>query len=723
MEADTKSGGLSRRRVLQGLSLTALTLSSGALDKVFAQAAAGRDDFDPRRWWEHDYRIVQTNLREIDILEDPREIARAVKDFGGNTIVSNIGGIVAFYPTQLEFHHKNPYLKSDFVAEMIEAARSEGLAYLGRFDTSKGMGPAYRAHPEWFMVNRDGSPREYEGTYQACPAGGWLQDYALQILREALTRYKPDGVFFNGVGYGQNDYAGIDRGICVCQNCRREFKAMYGLELPAQNGFADPNWRTYMEFTERVTEGIHVRLRALADELIPGVPIMRYDEYTHAGRGETQRRVRRPAPEWQYQSGEQTLRAKGRNPGKPWSSTSAAHIDYPWRQVTETAAYHINRFAQTLGHGGKLDLYLMGPIKDQDDQTFLPPLSALFKWEAANTRHYHGLSPIARVALYDSGPTEEFGGLTPYAQYRANSFRGAYSALIDSRIPFQCLYSRHAADGAIRLKETFDVIVAPHVMLMGASEAAALDRFVEEGGLLIASGMTAGFNERGDPLTETALKSLPTARYAQPDKAEGWTLDPQKGEFRFTTNRVPVDALYFGGELRRGATNLVPFAPNQRYGPPEFSYAIPDDKPRTVPGVAVVAHGRGHTVHIPWLYEWQYYRDNLPMHQQLLAGLIQRYAPAQAWTLTGDGPVELAAQRTAVGATLIHVINYAGQRNGRYNEPPKLHGLELQVAGRVRGDVRALVAGQTLPSKAGAGGRTSIALPPVGAFEAILIPA
>lgn len=722
LETDVKSRGISRRSVLQGLSLTALTLPSGALNKVFAQDSSPRGAFNPRRWWEHDYRIVQTNLREIDILEDPREIARAVKDFGGNTIVSNIGGIVAFYPTELEYHYKNPYMKSDFVAEMIAAARSEGLAYLARFDTSKGMNAAYRAHPEWFMVNREGGPREYEGTYQACPAGGWLQDYALRILREALTRYKPDGVFFNGVGYTQNDYAGVDRGICVCENCRREFRAMYGLELPAQNGFADPNWRTYMEFTDRVTDGVQAKMRALADELIPGVPITRYDEYQYVGRGETQRRVRRPAPEWQYQSGEQVLRAKGRNPGKPWSSASAAHIDYPWRQVTETSAYHISRFAQMLGHGGKLDLYLMGSIKDQDDQTFLPPLSALFKWEAANTRHYQGLTPLARVALYDSESTGTFGGQTPYAQYRANSFQGAFSALVDSRIPFQCLHSTHAADGTIKLKETFDVIIAPNVMLMGAAEAAALDGFVEQGGLLIASGMAAGFNERGDPLAEAALKSLPTVRYAQPVKAEGWTLDPHQGEFHFTANRVPLDALYFGGELRQGVTNLVPFAPDQRYGPPEFSYAIPGNKPRTIPGVAVLAHGRGHTVHIPWLYEWQYYRDNLPMHQELMAGLIKRYAPAQPWILTGDGAVELTVQRTADGSTLLHVINYAGQRNSRYNEPPKLHDLVLQVAGRIRGDVRALVAGRTLTTTTAGGGRTSIALPPVGAFEAIFIP-
>ena len=129
-----------------------------------------------------------------------------------------------------------------------------------------------------------------------------------------------------------------------------------------------------------------------------------------------------------------------------------------------------------------------------------------------------------------------------------------------------------------------------------------------------------------------------------------------------------------GGTLRPGVTDLVPFAPDQRFGPPEFSYAIPGAATRKVPGVATMAFGKGRAVQMPWLPEWQYYRDGLPVHQQLLAGLIARYAPAQKATLTGDGPVELMIQAMPSGGLLMHVVNYAGQRNGRYDVPPKLHG-------------------------------------------------
>ena len=30
-------------------------------------------------------------------------------------------------------------------------------------------------------------------------------------------------------------------------------------------------------------------------------------------------------------------------------------------------------------------------------------------------------------------------------------------------------------------------------------------------------------------------------------------------------------------------------------------------------------HGKGHAVHIPWHIDWQYYRDGLPVHQEIIA--------------------------------------------------------------------------------------------------------
>ena len=713
--------GASRRQVLGGITLTALA-ATGVAGPALAQRGGGGAR-GPKPWWNDDYRIVQTNLREIDALEDPRAIARAVKEFGGTAIVSNIGGIVAFYPTKLQYQRKNPFLKNDFVKEMIAASHAEGLAYLGRFDTSKATKPVYDAHPDWFSVYRDGQPTEYAGTYQACPNGAWLQDYALLMLREALTAYKPDGVFFNGVGFGVNDYAGRDRGYCVCDNCRTKFRQMYNLDLPKEYAFSDPNYRAYLQFQERVIGDIFQRMHKLADELIPGTPIFRGEDYEQVGRGELQRRVRRPAPEWQYQSGEQIRRAKAHDPGKPFSSTSTAHIDYPWRQVTETADYHINRFAQMLGNGGRLDLYLMGTLADQDDQAYLPPLAELFRWEAANSQHYLRTTPAARIGLYDSDANTRFAAATPWASYRTGSARGAYAMLVDSRLPFQFVNGEAVVAGKTRLGD-FDIIVAPHVLCMSDKEAAALDAFVAAGGLLIGSGMTAGFDAEGRARQAVPLASYPLSAYGQPQAVQGWVLDSARGALKHSTNPTPVDAYYFGGPLRAGAQDLLPFIPDIRWGPPEYSYVEPGSKPRATPGLLVRPHGKGHAVHIPFLNEWQYYRDGLPVNQALLAAIAARYAPPPPFILAGKGAAELTVLRSGEGNMLLHVINYAGQRNGRYDTPPELHGLSIGVRGSSGSEARALVSGQTVRGARRAGDdRLWFDLPPVGAFEAVLITA
>jgi hypothetical protein len=703
--------------------MTIATLSATGISASRAAGQSASEKIDLDRWWTQDYRIVQTNLREIDAKENPREIAKAIKEFGGNAIVSNIGGIVAFYPTALELHRKSPYLNGDFVKDMIDASHEAGLAYFGRFDTTKAWKNAYDAHPDWFIVNRTGLPREYDGTYAACPNGGWAKDYSQQIIEEALQRYRPDGIFFNGAGFGQVDYSNVNHGICVCSNCQRVFREMFNRELPKVDGFFDPTWKDYLEFQERVVAAQTEKGRENIHRLAPGVPIFAHDDVEVVGRGELQRRVDRPAPEWAYQGGEQARMAFAVSPGKPFSSTSTAHMDYPWRQVTETAACHELRFAQQLGVGAHLDLYLMGSLADQDDQSYLPPISKLFKWRAAHGAHYSGMVQAARVGIYTSRVTERLGGMTPYRAYQTGAARGAYMALVDSRVPFQFISDERVADGTTKLSDSFDVVVMPNVMMVSPAEATALDNFVRAGGLIIATGITGGYTPNGEAAGSVLMESFPLRSYSAPSKAHGWSLDPKKGQLE-VVGRVPVDAFYFGGAVKSGVSNLLPFAPDQRFGPPELCYAIPGVAARDVPGIAVLPYDKGNVVHIPWLPDWQYYRDGMPVHQQLYSALISKYSPPQRVALNGIGPVELMhLQKGSGGPHLVHVVNFAGQRNGLYGTAPELHGISVGIRGTSAKSARALVSGRLIMGRHAPnhGEMTWFDVPPIGAFEAILI--
>src|SRR5918993_4670091 len=71
-----------------------------------AQAARPGDE----RWWKREpIRFLQTNLSENDSTVDPKALVTAVADFGANTFLMNMGGIVAQYPTRVLFHYPSTF--------------------------------------------------------------------------------------------------------------------------------------------------------------------------------------------------------------------------------------------------------------------------------------------------------------------------------------------------------------------------------------------------------------------------------------------------------------------------------------------------------------------------------------------------------------------------------------------------------------------------------------
>lgn len=676
-----------------------------------------------RAWWTRPYRIVQTNLRMIDVKRSPTKIVREVKSFGADVIICNVGGIVAFYPTKLPLQWVNPYLQGDFVAAMLKAARAEGLAFVARFDLSKGLAKAYSAYPDWFMKNVRGEPRVYEGTYQACPNGGWGRVYGAKILREALERYDVDGVFFNMSGYPTRDYGAVEHGPCACENCRRKFKEMYGYELPFE---AAPSTRAYGEYLEfqalTKREATEANYRVIK-EMRPAAAVFGTEEFNEVGRYEVQRRFWRKAPEWAHQSGEQSLLFHSRIPDKPFSSASTAHIDYPWRQVLETGAYHLLRFAQQVATGSYLDLYLMGTFEDQNDSRFVGPIGELFRWFGENAGFYEGQRPAGRIGLYRSGKMDLLGGSLASGRHREEAFRGAYVTLSHARIPFQMIHDSRVGTGSIVLSpERFDAIVISNAALMDDAEAKALDAYVNEGGVVIATGESGAYDARGVPRNANAMRSSPIASFGQAVDAHGWNFDSDKGPVKCGGARIPADGMYYSAVTQNGTEEFLPRSPTQRFGPPEFAFAEPDKPAGTESGILVRRFGKGVSVHLPWLPELQYYRDGLPDLREIIGGLIREYAQPQEVKVVGRGRIEVTVQRKKSGRQrLIHVINYAGQDGGRYEEPARLHEILLGIRGTVDGEVKALVSGTKLASMGptDADGYCWFTLPPVDTFEVL----
>src|SRR4026209_1451441 len=77
----------------------ASTNNSGSVD--LSSIDPGRYD---STWWNRaPYRLVQTNLREIDATMDVNAYVQSMVDASVNVVLINVGGIVANYPTKLPY--------------------------------------------------------------------------------------------------------------------------------------------------------------------------------------------------------------------------------------------------------------------------------------------------------------------------------------------------------------------------------------------------------------------------------------------------------------------------------------------------------------------------------------------------------------------------------------------------------------------------------------------
>ena len=184
---------------------------------------------DARWWMTEPIRFLQTNLSETDSTVDPRQLVAAVADFGANTFLVNMGGIVAQYPTRVPYHYPSAFLPPgrDLFGAALDEARRRRLRVIGRFDLSKTQKPVFDAHPEWFFTRTNGEPAIYNGLYSTCINGNYYREHALTILSEALDRYEVDGLFFNMFGNPSTDYSGVQMGPCRCGACRVRYRARY----------------------------------------------------------------------------------------------------------------------------------------------------------------------------------------------------------------------------------------------------------------------------------------------------------------------------------------------------------------------------------------------------------------------------------------------------------------------------------------------------------------
>jgi hypothetical protein len=627
-------------------------------------------------------RLVQTNLREIDSTIDGARLVQQVAEFPANTLLFNMGGIVAQYPTRVEFHYASPHLPPgrDLFGDVLEAAHARRMRVIGRFDLSKTQKPVFDAHPEWFFKRTDGQPAIYNGLYSTCINGDYYRGHALNILSEALERYEVDGLFFNMFGNPGADYSGNPMGPCQCDACKARFQARYGRALPATSGDED-----YGEFLVASAREVAALIADLIHRRRPQAAFLTYiQEHTDGIMSESNTAVGRALPLWPYSASDHVNRARTSEPAKMAFNLCMSFVDYAWRFVTVPQHEIQLRLYQNMAHGGPPALAMVGTM-DQEDRQAQVAARPVFQWHARHEDLYVGQQSAARVLLLRRSTALRASGSEA-------SYRGFFRLLSEQHIPFAVSDNLTWLD-----KRSFDLVIAPS----GASKE--LDRYVRDGGRLLVAGVTP----------PTAIGGIVGRR---PHTRASWRIR----DHSLLPSLKDTALLFLDGEYMELAPIEKPFLtliPPAMFGPPEKVWV---DKVETgIPGLVFADQGKGHVAYIPWDVGGLYYRHSSQGHGGLMTDVIDRLLPRGRQLRTNAHPlVEITVMRQAA-RTLVHFVNLSGHSDTAYFAPIEMRNLSVAVRGDYR---RATVVSSNATSRVTRDGDyIRFTLPTLNAYDVVVL--
>jgi hypothetical protein len=653
-----------------------------------------QEDFmDKKNYWWSDraWRIVQTNMREIDMADmDAARYVAELKEFNANTVIINTGGIIANYDTGFPFHSRNPYLTGDSLEKVIAELKKADIRVVSRVDFSKVRKSVYENHPDWAYISPKGSIIDYHGDIHVCFNSDYQQKHAIEIMREIIEKLDSDGIFMNMGGYSvAYDYTNGWQGICQCDNCRRRFYDMFSENLPVVEDPRDPVYKKYIAF-QRKTEGeYHANIRAMIGETKPELLFFHTDMLRH----EAGTFFDNSKQNYLYKAAELLKIEKYSTPEMVSSVTSVDFIDMLYRFSSVSPHHQELRIAQTLANGGFADFYQVGRLDNHPDKSGYGPLKKLFRYHKEHEDDYHSSLSNADIALVKPG-VSFFDMLK---KYDIDEYFGWYYLLTQNHYFFDCINSGSLSKVSL---EKYKTIILPDVQNLDDETVLRMDEFVKNGGILISTGETSQYDGQFNRRRSLGLTCLGVERlgYVGRGIISSYFQVEDKATFpRFKdTDLVYLRGIYCYADYAESVQKYMKLIPPHNHSPAEDAYYtnITD-----FPAFTINNFDKGKGVFIPWRPGHEYYNFGYPAMSSFMADVLENVLGLRS--VGGNLPpmVEVSSTRKNDGsACYIHLVNDSGFFCGSYFDPTELRNLTAEIPwnGKAPSSVVSMIGGTDL---------------------------
>jgi hypothetical protein len=420
-------------------------------------------------WYNQPMRWGQVNLKEDDPLS--LEVDFWVEYWRRSRIdgvTLNAGGGVAYYPTEIPLHRRARFLgERDLFGDLVSAAKREGLRVLARLDPNFGHEEMYQVHPDWFLTDAQGRPRqrgqarpwtqepqflsaERDVLYSTCWNSPFHRQFILDVMTEIMERYDVDGFFTNGwppIGGGPPDLSMV----CHCPHCQQRWRERGHERLPDRIEPSDPEWQDFVRFVQESVEEVQSLWRRHTKRLKAeavfvwnshGTPFtgLRWERFIELGDlldDDAQGRgVGTPLWEAAGRSAKVMMAvAEGKPVLRIFGTWQVGNP--PMRHTAKPPAEEILFMAEAVAHGQRLWWHTLGGVSY--DRRWMEGIAAYFQWHADVEPYLRNVASLADVGLLWSPPTfwlERWGAEGMDAPRPSHAFNGWYLALLEARMPF-----------------------------------------------------------------------------------------------------------------------------------------------------------------------------------------------------------------------------------------------------------------------------------------------
>ncbi|CAG5072231.1 hypothetical protein DYBT9623_04085 [Dyadobacter sp. CECT 9623] len=642
---------------------------------VFAQ----KNDIKDLWWKRNNLRVIQMNLPDYEAKTiNADSIVEDLVRFSANTLLINAGGIMAFYPTKLNFHYQNPYVKGNVLGDVIRKCHEQNIKVIVRFDFSRVHESIFKAHPDWCYISPKGERIINTDMYVVSINAPYVQEKAYQIISEVMDNFPIDGIFLNMPGYQVNNpYEGKYHGIDQNEYDKKRFAEFSGgKQLPVEENKSDRLFQKYLEFKKHTVEDWSERLHKLVKSKNEQIAICTYsDKFVDIIRHESQSMT--TLPYWPYSASDNVSNAVNSFPDHIISNASIQQISFQSRyNAVEPQEVQI-RLYENIANGSGLDLSMMGDMRGYEDERNFEVFRKVYAFHKKHEPYFGRYKSVAKIAVIAPGawPNGE-----PMQEYR-----GIQLMLREAHIPFDIIEDGQIHNLAEKVKG-YKLLILPEITYLKPEAIEVLKQASREGTNLIATNRSL-FDS-----PETLL-DLFGAKIQKKDNdgAGNYLVPDNRAIFKsFAGQKMLFWKFNLGIYDFPGADEkLLPILAKGRPGPPEIigghdatgSYAM-----------AIKNHEKSKAVILPINLGKIYYMHGYQEHKNILLDVIDHILPESKHTIQTNAPARVEtilkeftknnvsnSEKQTSDGMILHLINLTGFSGNTYFEPLPLYALKFGI--------------------------------------------